>query len=89
MGAFVGVVWFIGLVVAVSVIRSRAGLGIWQGLRGSDAWSYFWLTKIGIYSIFWPVTLAVWLVRGRPEPPVVFERTPSGFRRRIQQPGER
>ncbi|WP_157467393.1 hypothetical protein [Frankia sp. QA3] len=82
MGFLLSLLWPGGIVVSIASMRVRAGLGFWHGLRPSDVASVVWLVKAAICSVFWPVTLVVWLARGRPQPSVVYERTPAGFRRR-------
>jgi hypothetical protein len=66
--------WIIGVVVSSSVIRVRAGAGFWRGLKvfGPDGFGPIWFGTVLICSMIWPVTLAVWLARGRPQPRVVF-----------------
>ena len=66
--------WFIGIFVAISVMRVRAGAGFWRGLKifGPNGFGPVWATTVVVCGMFWPVTLATWLARGRPEPRVVF-----------------
>ena len=33
-----------------------------------------WLTAVGIATVFWPITLLAWQLKGRPAPPVYFGR---------------
>ena len=85
-------IWFIGILVALSVMRIRAGAGFWRGLKvfGPGGFGPVWVATIVVCGMFWPVTLAVWLARGRPEPRLVFnhkaeerrlaaERTATGY----------
>ncbi len=65
--------YLIGIVITMVVIRSRAGVG--QGrikVFGDGGFGPVWFAVCVISMIFWPITLAVWLARGRPEPRVVF-----------------
>jgi hypothetical protein len=70
------VVWtyLIGVLVAVSVMRVRAGAGFWRGVKvfGADGFGPVWVGTVIVCGMAWPITLAVWLARGRPEPRVVF-----------------
>ena len=63
-----------GFIVSVFVMRARAGAGIWHRLRitGPQGFGIVWTTTVALCSMVWPITLAVWLLRGRPEPRVVF-----------------
>ena len=71
---FVVFSWFIGILVALSVMRVRAGAGFWRGLKvfGPSGFGPVWVATIVVCGMFWPVTLVVWLLRGRPEPRMVF-----------------
>jgi hypothetical protein len=71
---FFGWTTSIGMLVAMSVIRVRAGGGFWLGLKafGPDGFGPVWVGTLIICSMAWPITLAVWLARGRPEPRIVF-----------------
>lgn len=64
----------IGMLVSVQVMRVRAGAGFWRGLKvfGPDGFGPVWAGTVIICSMFWPITLVVWLARGRPEPRIVF-----------------
>ncbi len=76
MAAVFGWTWLIGTVVALSVMRVRAGAGFWLGLKigGPSGFPVLWVGQLVVLSMFWPVTLVVWLVRGRPEPRWVFNQ---------------
>lgn len=67
-------VYVVGWLVAIMVIRVRAGVGIWHRLKvfGNDGFGLAWTMTAGTAALFWPVTLVIWLLRGRPEPRVVF-----------------
>ncbi|TCK22269.1 hypothetical protein [Pseudonocardia endophytica] len=67
-------VYLIGILVSGTVIRARAGTGVWLRLKvfGPDGFGPVWIATATACSMAWPVTLAVWLARGRPEPRVVF-----------------
>lgn len=81
--------FFIGIFVAMSVIRVRAGTGFWYGLRvfGPGGFGPTWVGMLVICSMFWPITLAVWLARGRPEPRIVFNEK-ALERQRLQAAGD-
>lgn len=72
--AIIGLGYWIGVFVAMSVIRVRAGTGFWRGLRvfGPNGFGLGWTSMVILCSMFWPITLVVWLLRGRPEPRIVF-----------------
>ena len=79
-------IWVIGWIVAIGVIRSRAGVDIWHRLKvfGPDGHGPGWAFTAGTAALFWPLTLVVWLARGRPEPSVVFNEKAAERRRRAQ-----
>lgn len=66
--------YLVGVMVAVIVIKSRAGVGNWARPKifGPDGFGPVWMTTTLLSSMFWPVVLVRWLVQGRPEPRVVF-----------------
>ena len=69
------VVGYLGCtVVAVTVIKARAGVGIWgrPKIFGPDGFGPVWTATTILSAMFWPVVLVRWLVQGRPEPRVVF-----------------
>ena len=85
---FMMTAYVIGWFVAIMVIRVRAGVGVWHRLKvfGSDGFGPVWAVSAGTAALFWPITLAVWFARGRPEPRVVFnekaierQRRQAGF----------
>ncbi|GAA0478704.1 hypothetical protein Ade02nite_40740 [Paractinoplanes deccanensis] len=68
-----GIAYFIGIFIAMVVTRHRAGVG--QGrikVFGRDGFGLGWVLGNAFACLFWPVTLVIWLSRGRPEPRVVF-----------------
>ena len=69
-----GCIYAIVALVSLYVMRARAGAGIWHRLKvfGDDGFGLGWIVTITIAGLFWPVTLAIWLARGCPEPRVVF-----------------
>ncbi|MDN5932473.1 MAG: hypothetical protein L0I24_15640 [Pseudonocardia sp.] len=80
-------VWLLGVAVSAVVIRHRAGTG--QGrLRvfGPNGFGLGWIMTSLACSVAWPITLAVWLYRGRPEPRTVFNHK-AGERQRRQAAG--
>lgn len=66
--------YLIGMLVSGTVIRARAGTGVWLRLKvfGPEGFGPVWIATATACSVAWPVTLVVWLARGRPEPRVVF-----------------
>lgn len=73
MEIFLGAVYIVGWFIAMVVTRSRAGVG--QGriqVSGSQGFGLTWVMMNAMATLFWPITLIVWLTRGRPEPRVVF-----------------
>jgi ABC-type dipeptide/oligopeptide/nickel transport system permease component len=73
----IALIWFIGMVVTVGVGRSRIGmtqrgtLPIELILR-----SLPWFLTTMVVIAFWPVVLALWLVRGRPPTPWELVKSP-------------
>jgi len=67
-------IYIVGWFTAIMVIRVRAGAGVWRRLQvfGQDGFGLGWTMTAGTAALFWPVTLIIWLVRGRPEPRIVF-----------------
>ncbi|WP_433687049.1 hypothetical protein ACQP0I_26035 [Micromonospora carbonacea] len=87
MEAVPGIVYLLGILVATIVIRSRAGVG--QGpikILGSDGFGLGWFLTALSASLFWPITLGLWLARGRPGPRVVFNEKAAERRRRSVHP---
>lgn len=74
MGYMIVGLWGLGWIIAVAVLRVRAGVGLWHRLRvfGPTGFGLAWNTTIAFCAFFWPITLVVWLARGCPEPRVVF-----------------
>lgn len=75
MELFVGILVVGGFIVSSVVIRARAGVG--QGrirVFGKHGFGLVWVMMAMLASFFWPITLAMWLARGRPEPRVVFNK---------------
>jgi hypothetical protein len=66
--------WPVGFIVGIGVLRVRAGLGLWHTLRvfGPGGVGLAWPFAAGLCALLWPITLVVWLARGCPEPRVVF-----------------
>lgn len=66
--------WFMGWIVAIGVIRARAGVTVWHRLQvfGEGGHGLEWTITAGSAALFWPITLVIWLARGRPEPRIVF-----------------
>lgn len=73
MEVFLIISYWVGVFVAVVVIRARAGVGQ-RRIRvfGRGGFGLAWTATSAIAVAFWPITLIVWLARGRPEPRVVF-----------------
>jgi hypothetical protein len=76
MDVFLGIViisYWVGVFIAVIVIRARAGVGQ-RRIRviGPQGFGLGWTTMSALAVGLWPIALIVWLARGRPEPRVVF-----------------
>lgn len=80
-------IYFIGMLVALSVFRVRAGLGFWHGLAlfGPGGVGLEWLAINTGKAMVWPVTAAVWLATDRPEPAIVFNEKAVARRAAQQQ----
>jgi len=78
-------VYIVGTFVSISVMRARAGVGVWHRLKvfGPDGFGPGWVLTCTLASMVWPVTLVAWLARGRPEPRVVFNEKAEQRRRRL------
>lgn len=75
--------YVLGMVAATVVIRYRAGTG--QGrirIFGPAGFGVGWFLTGMVASLAWPITLAVWLFRGRPEPRLVFNHKADERQRR-------
>jgi hypothetical protein len=73
MGVTLGVVYVIGFLIAMGVTRHRAGVG--QGriqIFGREGFGAGWFARHCVTVLFWPVSLVIWLAKGRPEPRTVF-----------------
>lgn len=90
LGAMVVVYW-VGFLVAIPVLRIRAGTGFWHRLKifGPGGFGPVWVATMVVCAMFWPLTLAVWLARGRPEPRVVFNDRASERQARPAAGGSR
>jgi hypothetical protein len=67
-GAIFGLAHIIGVVVAINVMRARAGGSVWYGMPMSQMlMSPEWFVASIAKSVLWEVTLAVWLATGKPE----------------------
>jgi hypothetical protein len=87
MGTFLGLTYIVGFLVAMTVIRARAGVG--QGriqILGKQGFGVEWFATVVVATLFWPVTLGIWLIRGRPEPRVVFNHKAEERRLRAKTP---
>ena len=74
-----------GMFAGMVAIRHRAGVG--QGrikVLGRDGFGFFWFWRMVFALMLWPVTLTVWLSRGRPEPRIVFNERAEERRRRLE-----
>ena len=60
-----------GIVVSIIAHRTRTGVQFFAtvGLRQVG-----WITVHAVKSIFWPIVLAIWFLRGRPGPRAVYGR---------------
>ncbi|WP_181780427.1 hypothetical protein [Pseudonocardia pini] len=86
---FLYLVFFGGILVSGFVLRARAGIGIWRGMKvfGPGGFGIGWTATAAVCAAFWPITLVVWLVRGMPEPRVVFNEKALERRRRSEAEG--
>ncbi len=77
MGAVIGAVYVVGVIATVAVGRYRVGLSQRGRLDGSTALrSMPWVAVSSASMLLWPVFLAVWLARGRPETPWETQTSP-------------
>lgn len=82
-GAVFAWTYLLGFLVATVVTRHRAGTG--QGrirILGPTGFGVEWFAIALVSSMAWPITLAVWLYRGRPEPRIVFNHKADERQRR-------
>lgn len=77
------IVWLVGVAGSAMVMRYRAGIGHGR-LRvfGPNGFGPAWIATSIALSLAWPITLAVWLYKGRPEPRVVFNHRAEERQRR-------
>jgi hypothetical protein len=76
-------IYIVGFMVAMTVIRSRAGVGQRKiKILGPTGFGLSWFLSSSVAIMFWPVTLAIWLARGRPEARVVFNHKAEERQRR-------
>lgn len=75
-GTFIVLTWIVGICVSKWVSMHRAGLGflVMWGIPSGYRFRYFamnlqWHTVSYGKALVWPVVLALWLARGRPESP--------------------
>ncbi|MGV9213665.1 hypothetical protein ACTFTM_17565 [Micromonospora sp. RB23] len=76
-------VYFVGFFIGMIAVRARAGLG--QGpikILGDGGVGLEWFVGSLLTLMFWPVSLVLWLARGRPEPRIVFNDKARERRRR-------
>ena len=80
---FLVLVYFAGIVVAVFVMRARAGAGIWHRLKifGHDGFGLGWALTISAAAMVWPITLVKWLATGKPAPRTLFNEKAEAARR--------
>jgi hypothetical protein len=74
----------ISVLISAYIMRARAGAGVWHRLKvfGDDGFGLGWVLTIVLASMVWPITLILWLARGRPEPRIVFNEKAEERRRR-------
>jgi hypothetical protein len=67
--------YFVGVLVAITVLRRRAGLPYWAFLQleviGNNM---LWYTQVIIKSLLWPYFWYAWVKKGKPES--VFKAVP-------------
>lgn len=85
MGAAVALCYFVAVFTTVIIFRVRADLGFWHGLKvvGEGGVGLEWLLIAVVSAMFWPITLVIWLIRGRPEPRIVFNDKAVERQRRL------
>lgn len=72
-------VWLVGALLATGVFRVRAGLPFMSILPVHMFFTSFpWIITTGLQCLLWPISLIVWLVRGRPSSPWSATRTARG-----------
>lgn len=66
VGGVLGLTWIIGGFVSLYVYPRRAGLGtVAPSVQGNQGWKLLTFAKM----MGWPIVLAIWTARGRPESP--------------------
>jgi hypothetical protein len=85
MGAVIALIYLVGWFGSVMVGRSRAGLTQRGRLSLATIFGSFeWFMHQIASMLFWPIFLAVWLIRGRPESPWESEVSPRGTLRVVR-----
>ncbi len=77
-------VYFVGLIVGMLIMRSRAGFGSFAPLvayDGNGTSVLGWLITCLAMITVWPVSLVIWLARGCPPPRIVFNEKAAERRR--------
>lgn len=83
------IIWIVGMLISGFVYRARAGLGIWHRISpigsGGTGLEWFFVTVGKV--LVWPVVCALWVVKGTPEPRIVFNEKAEARRRLIDASG--
>lgn len=81
------IVWLLGALIARTVLCVKVGVPAFSRLQilGNGGYGFSWLVLLLFKSLLWPLTLALWLGKGRPEPSVLFNERASEKKR---PPGE-
>ncbi|WP_229075088.1 hypothetical protein [Actinoplanes sp. DH11] len=82
-------IYLLGMFIGSIVVRHRAGVGQSRiKILGSTGFGFIWFWRMTFAVAFWPITLVVWLARGRPEPHIVFNERAAERRRLMKERGE-
>ena len=78
-------IYAITTLISAYIMRARSGAGVWHRLKilGDNGFGLGWILTVMFASLFWPITLIIWLARGRPEPRTVFNEKAAERRRRL------
>lgn len=73
MAGQLALIYFLGLLVAITVLRSRSGIPFWySGMPGPFWISIQWALLSSFKAFLWPIVLVWWLANERPEPRILF-----------------
>lgn len=85
MGFALSFIYLAGWLGTVCVMRVRAGIPLWGRIKvfGRGGVGVDWILIGIVIALGWPVALVVWLLRGRPEPRIVFNEKARERARRL------